>query len=162
MPLHQKKRRRLPGMAEVIALLLTGGTVVPAALWWGSATTSSWDSAPGAITRAAVKQTHYNAEDTRKRVDCEYEFVVEQITYKGTWSGFWPEAHSPNALLRDELGVLQPGYSITVYYDAKDPRESDPHTPGSGRQIRYAWLFALSCLATGYYCFRIYPSLRAL
>jgi len=158
--LHQKRRLRLPGLAEVSALILTVATIVTAALWFRSAAMDAWDITSGAVVGARVHHTHYNAEGTRLKVDCEYEYVVGQQSYRGYWAGFWPDAGSPNALLREELDVLQPGYALSVYYNTDDPRASDPHMPGSGRSVRYAWVFALTCVITGYYCFRVYPRIR--
>ena len=160
MPLRQHKRLRLPGLAEVVAVLLTAATIVPAALWLRSAAGGAWDITPATVLSVRVHHVHYNAEDTRLKVDCEYEYVVGQTNYRGSWSGFWPEATGPNALRRDELHLLRTGFPLTVYFREDDPRVSSPHAPGGGQPVAYAWLFATACVVTGYYCFRIYPSIR--
>jgi len=160
MSLHQRRRLRLPGLAEVVALVLTVLTVVPAVLWFRSAQVGEWEITNGVVVSARVHHTHYNAEGTRLKVDCEYEYVVGQASYRGSWSGFWPDARSPNALARDDLSVLRTGYPISVYYREDNPRQSDPHMPGGGRPVVYAWLFAIACGITGYYFFRVYPRIR--
>jgi hypothetical protein len=161
VPLHQRKRLRLPGLAEVVAVVLAFLTVIPAVVWLRAAAAGTWDITHGTVLAARVHHTHYNAEDTRLKVDCEYEYVVGQAIYRGSWSGFWPDAYGPNALARDELHILRTGFPLMVYYREDNPRVSSPHAPGGGGPVLFAWLFATACVITGYYIFRVYPALRS-
>lgn len=160
MPLRQRKRLRLPGLAEVVGVVLTLVTVALGVFWMVSTATTEWDFTPGAVIRARVDHTHYNAEGTRLRVECDYEYVVGQVAHRGSWTGFWPEMGSPDSLLPDELGALQPGYPVTVFYTVSNPANSQLHGPGGYLYIVNAGLFAFACVATGFYFFRVYPALR--
>lgn len=111
------------------------------------------------MVEAEVRQVHYNAPDTLPRVRVAYEYFVNGVRYRGSWTGLWPEANSPNALSAERLQELErPGHPLTVYFDVNSPSTSRIHdTPYNVGRV-YGAAFGAGVVLLVLYAVRVYPA----
>lgn len=161
MALHPKKRLKKPELPEFLVLVLVGLAIIPATYWWRANLLPKYKEAEGYVLDCDIKLTHYNAPDVRKKVDITYEYNVGPGRYVGSWSGYWPQIQSPNALAPDKIDTLRDkGRRITVLYDPGNPAHSLLHYPDQGL-ARITGIAAIAALGAAIlYCCAIYPAWR--
>lgn len=156
MPFH---RRRALGPPEILGLLLVVALVVPAWLWWRDVLTAQWAITSGSVLACDIRATHYNAQDYRPVVTMRYRYVVHGEDYQAEWRGLWPEAGSPNALMRDQLEQLRmPGRPLVIYYNPSNPLQSSPHEHGAGRELTYASATVVALCVVVWYFVWVFPN----
>ena len=160
MSLYHRARARRPGRPEVLAVVLLVLPAVVGLLWFTQSPYGGWQTAAGTILDCTTRLTHYNAEDNQPKVDATYEYTAGGMQYRGQWSGFWPEADSPNALPAGKLGDLRPGRSVVVFYNPASPQESDLHYTRDDRRLLYALLFPITLFLAAAYAVNVYPMLK--
>lgn len=118
-----------------------------------------WRTTTGEIVSADFRVTHYNAPSYRSKVDVAYTYKVGGVPYSGRWTGFWPDADSPNALDPGRAARrLKPGYPLRVHYNAADPTRSRLHERPGPFTSGYGFVaVVLVCLTIGYWAL-IYPA----
>ena len=158
MPLHQKKRRQRPASPELVTGALIAVAVVAAGLWLYQSSQRPWVVVEGRVVHGSVAAGQYHQQDTPYRVSLSYEYEVQGNWTLGRWDGFWPKAHSPNALLPADLSVLKrPGYPLTVAYDPTNPVRSSLHGQPRGLSNLYSAAAAGALLLLVVYAIGIYP-----
>ncbi len=90
-------------------------------------------------------------------MELTYAYSAYGQAFTGNWKGFWPQVHSPNALPHSELGRLQTGESLKVYYDPVRPSESILHHTGSIRPATYGRVTIVALLLVLAYLGGVYP-----
>jgi len=156
--MHHHKTRRKPGLPDLVGLALLGLVCIPAILWWRAGIQPDWVRTGGRILECNLVRTHYNAEDSPTKVSVQYEYTTLSGTYAGSWSGFWPNVHSPNQLAYDRVEELQrPGFPLVVLYDPANPSQSRLHNVNDTQGIFYGLIFALVLAGAFFYFVRIYP-----
>lgn len=153
MALHQKRQFQKPGLPELVAILLTGVTVVAATLWWQDTLRPPQKTTEGRVLQSDIRLTHYNAADVRPVVRVTYQYSVGGQDHVGSWAGQWPESRSPNALPPDRLDVLrEKDHALVVYYDPGNPSVSFLHEKNNLLPRVHLWLFiAALSIAVLYY-----------
>lgn len=144
-------------------MVLVGGAVVFALLWYAVDPASRWRHAPGHVVQGDLRYVHRNAETDLPKVTVRYEYTVGGLNHHGAWTGHWPTANSPNALAEQDLPLLQQkGYPLVVLYDPSHPAKSRLHTPPSGRALAFSVLAAVFAVLAAVYLIRVYPRIRHL
>jgi hypothetical protein len=105
---------------------------------------------------------HPTSPDGRPhRVRLGYTFTVHGESYAGQWDGEWPESHSPNALLEDQLDRLrEPGFPLVVFYDPVDPAHNALHKTGNHAAVWWLRLSVALAALVLWYVFVVYPRLK--
>lgn len=143
-------------------MILLAACVVAAIMWGQTRLKPVWNEAPGQVLSSQFMRTHYNAETYGEKVHVAYEYRVSGQQFAGDWTGMWPYGEGPNPIGPDELhDRLQPGQSVTVYYDVKDPALSRLHVTGRNESLVYVFVFLALALTTVLYLTRVYPVWRA-
>ena len=159
LALHQKKKRRRPGLPELVAAGLIAVMVVLAFCWWHTRGQPGWLEANGQVTVGRIQATHFNAESSENKVYLSYEYDVGGITYAGHWEGYWPMVRSPNALTSDRIAELKTiGYPLTVLFDPRNPERSDLHNSEPDRLLLYRLLTFAAGVLLLVYCAKVYPA----
>ena len=161
MALRQNKEFSRVGLAEFVAVLLMTLAAVAVTLWWQGRRGPEYLQAEGRVLEGNAKLTHYNATDMRQKVTITYEYMAAGNTYTGSWSGFWPEDDSPNALPSDRFQELcVRGHPLVVMYDPEDPSTSILHPPGRGAEAFRQGFAMAGCALAILYCAILYPAWR--
>lgn len=162
MALKHRKKLRGPGLPELTAVLL--GLAVAACFWMlgKEANKPGWARAPGRVEHCDIRRTHYNAEPSDNKVQLVYSYVVGAARFQGSWQGFWPRVHSPNALPEGNVEVLKtPNYPLVVLYDPLRPSRSDLHIPDARKVVPYTLLTFAALMVLLFYLMQIYPRWKA-
>lgn len=139
-------------MAAGFALTLVFGL-----LWLRAATQETWKRTAGTATSVKIQSVHYNATDYTARVDLDYRYSVNAISYAGQWSGLWPSVESPNALDSDRIHEIEEeGYLLTVFYHPDYPSRSTLHAAPENNRM-YANLAIAFFGLTFVYAAALYP-----
>lgn len=161
MSFTRRSRKQKPGLPELVLLLLVGLTAYCAFNWEKTLGEPGWEKTNGWVTSCEIKKTHYNAQPSDDKVAITYNYDAHAGTYPGSWEGYWPRIHSPNALPEGNIEVLkQPNYPLIVMFDPHDPSKSRLHNPDSDRQITWVILTFGAGVALAFYLIRIYPAWR--
>jgi len=160
--LRQRTRRKRFGLPEVVALALTIVVGHFALRLWRTNDLSGWPQAPGWVTTCSIRKTHYNAEPSGDKVCLTYEYDVAGQTYIGSWTGYWPRAHSPNALPDGNVAVLKAEkYPLLVLYNPYDHAQNRLHNPDPDQRIVFTVLTFGAGVLLLFYCVKLYPAWRA-
>ena len=161
MALHQNRQFQKVGLPEFLLLVLLGGAALCVTLWWQERAEPRYAEAEGRVVEANLSWVHYNATDTRQKVSLTYEYALGPKTYRHSWTGFWPEFGSPNALPGDQLEPLcTQGRPLVVLYDPANPDESHLHPPEETGTVLYGGMALSSCAIAMAYCALFYPAWR--
>jgi len=162
MALHQNRRLKKPDLPEFVALVLVGLAVVAATWWWQANVHPKYRHAEGRILSCRIRPTHYNATDVRTKVDVTYEYAVGSGSYRGSWTGYWPQTDSINAVPEGEIDLLMTrDLPVSVLYAPDDPARSLLHYPIRG-DTRFIAVIAICGLGAALvYCCAIYPAWRS-
>ncbi len=162
MALHQNRQLGKVGLPEFLALALLGFAALAVTLWWQGSGQPAHAQTDGRVVEGNVKLVHYNATDTRKKVSLTYEYSVGANAYTSSWTGFWPEDNSPNALPPDKLEDLcVKGRPLMVLYDPLSPSDSLLFQVGSGGEALRQGMAVGACVLALLYCGVLYPAWRA-
>lgn len=161
MVLRQQKVRGKPGKAEfltailavtAVAAMLAGPMLIPG---------TDWNQAEGRVVQYYRYQHATNPDGRPYRVRLDYKFVADGMTYEGHWDGAWPETHSPNALLSDELDRLkEDGYALVVSYDPLDPSRNTLHEIDNRAQVWWLRISVALAALVLWFVFVVYPRLK--
>lgn len=161
MALHTRKKRKTPGLPEVVAALLSAVTLVFATAWWRDVNEVEWEETEGRILTCEIQNIHYNAQDYRQKVTMMYEYSVGTESYMGSFAGLWPAVGNVNALTKDRFNELtDKTFGLTVFYEPDNPGSSRLHVAGADNEL---WLGCASIAAlvfTILYCVKVYPAWR--
>ena len=157
---HQRKKRRLRiGLPELVAMALIALTAALATRWWRTAGQPGWVKVPGRTVSCEIRRTHFNAEPSRDKVALGYEYEVAGRTFSGSWMGYWPKVHSPNALPDGQIEKLRTkAYPLVVHYNPQNPSQSRLHNPDPDALMLYTLLAFGSGIALIVYGVRLYPA----
>lgn len=159
MGLHQRRKLQRPGFPEAAALFLIVLTALPALLWVQENVRPSKTATVGRVTQCDITLTHYNATDLRQKVSLDYAYDVGGTTYHGHFEGLWPQAHSPNALIGDDVNRLRnAGFPLQVFYDPRNPRYASIHEAVEVTRTQYARISLAALAVTLLYCVYVYPN----
>jgi len=139
--LHTHKTRNRPGPADVLCALLAAGIAVGLAAVFGLGDGASWQVTQGIVDSAHRFGPASTALITSQLVRVEYHYQVGGQQYADSWEGDWPNAYSPNALTKQEIGALsRPGFPLLVWYDPSNPAQNQLHSEHvpSNRLWRYS------------------------
>ena len=158
MGLQQRHRKGLRlGLAETVALGLVALALTPALLYFRASLEPSWHETTGRVVASNIDPVEYSRDPGSRQVELTYEYRAHGQTFTGTWRGFWPQAHSPNALPEAEVHKLQPGYSLTIHYDPVQPSQSLLHYTGSVRPVTYGRITIAALALVLVYLGVVYP-----
>lgn len=158
MALHRHKVFPRPGPAEygTVTIAVLAALVMIAGPMMHPGT--DWQQVVGQVLQAHIYPHATHPDGLPRRVALTYAYEARGIPYRGTWDGEWPRAHSPNALLPNDLDRLKaPAYPITVMYDPLDPARSQLHETGN---VLPGWWLRLSlglAMLAFWHTFVIYP-----
>lgn len=160
MALHPRKKRRLQaGIPESIAVLVLIAMAATSALWVGSIFQPQWQAVQAKIATCELDRLAYSRDNIPDQVHLTYEYTVAGQTYHGRWDGFWPQAQSPNALPRQNLGrLLDKDFPLKVFYDPVHPAVNMLHYVQDIRPITYRRMFLAAIVLTVVYFIKVYPS----
>ena len=162
MGLHQNKQFRKLGLAEFLGLALLAFAALAVTLWWQASGRPVYAQADGRVVEGNVAWVHYNATDLRQKVSVTYEYPVGADTYTSSWSGFWPEDSSPNALPSDRLQDLcVKDHPLVVLYDPESPSTSYLHPAEGGSETLRQGVAVGACVLALLYCAVLYPTWRS-
>jgi hypothetical protein len=161
MALHRSKRRAPLGLAEFIGLCSLALATAFVTMWWQEDHAPAYWRSDGRVIEGKVVLTHYNSTDLRSKVSITYEYMAEGATYTKSWSGFWPDDNSPNALPENRINELcEKGHPLIVLYDRQNPSEGILHPVGSGGVAIRQAMAVVSCVWALAYCVVLYPTWR--
>lgn len=153
-----KRRHIRYGIPDAVALGLIVLVVLCAVVWAQSNLEPAWDQAPGSVVACELIKREYGGAAEPEQVRLTYEYHVQGHAYTGNWEGFWPQAHSPNALPRSELAQLRTaGFPLTVAFNPADPAMNVLHRDAKTKPQFYPWLTLGLLGITVVYLLRIYP-----
>jgi len=162
MALHQNKQLGKVGLPEFLALALLVFAALAVTFWWQGSGQPAYAQTDGRVVEGNVKLIHYNATDMRQKVSLTYEYSVGADTYTSSWTGFWPEDNSPNALPPDKLEDLcVKGHPLRVLYNPLNPSDSSLYPVESGGEALRQGMAAGACALALLYCGVLYPAWRA-
>jgi len=142
-------------------VILLALTIAFAILWVRAQNGGNWLETGGQVISGEATRTHYNSPDYRHKVSIRYSYQVNGAPFTGSWTGFWPSTHSPNALPAQAVHrAAEPGHRLVVLYNPNRPSISRLHDRPAGAASAFAWLTGAGVLISLVYFVYLYPRLR--
>jgi hypothetical protein len=161
MSLRRNRPFERLGPAEFVGVALLILAAASATSWWQRSGRVSFARADGRVVEGRVAWTHYNSTDLREKVSVTYQYAVGSDSFTGTWTGFWPEDDSPNALPADRLReACEKDHPLVVSYDPASPSISYLHPAEGGGERLLRGIAVGSCVLALIYCVALYPAWR--
>lgn len=153
-----KRRHIRYGAPDAVAAGLIALLMLCAVLWTRSNLRPAWEQASGNVVSCELVKREYGNLAEPEQVRLAYQYYVQGRSYSGSWEGFWPQANSPNALPRSELGRLRArGYPLTVAFDPGNPTANSLHRAADVKRQFYPWITVGLLGVAVVYFLRIYP-----
>lgn len=161
MALHQHKVRAKVGPPEVATLAVVAVVVVVMVSGPLAVPGRDWEQTRGKVRNFYTYQNASTPDGRPYRVQVSYHYTVNGLVREGEWDGEWPEAHSPNALLAEEVERLrEPGFPLVVFYDPDSPDHSELHQEDNRAAVWWLRVAIILGALTLWYVFVVYPRLK--
>ena len=159
MSLKRRKRKLRFRAPELVALLLVAMTVLSAALWARENFQPNWQKSSAVVMYGDVYRRSYSESAIPDQVHVTYRYDALGQTYTDFWDGFWPQAHSPNALTTEKLSDLrQHGYPLSIVFDPTDPARNVLHYTGTDYARTYERIGFVALILAMAYLVKVYPT----
>ena len=161
MSLQRRKKHLKVGAPEAVAGLLFALVLLPAVLWWGANLQPAWSRVAGYVVACDLTHHAYSQDKWPDEVQLTYAYTVNGHPYTGRYQGAWPQAHSPNAMPKQELRKLQErDFPVLIFYDPTDPAHSMLHYTSSLQPVTYQRLTIAALVLALAYFIKVYPAWR--
>jgi hypothetical protein len=159
MSLQRRKKRLRIRAPELIALLIVGLALIATALWLQGNFKPNWQDSVAIVTYGDVYKRAYSPDPTPDQVHLTYQYSAQGKTYTDFWEGYWPKAHSPNALPTERLRELcQSGHLLAIVFDPTDPTRNILHYTGNDYTKTYERIGLAAILLALAYMLKVYPT----
>ena len=157
MSLHKHKAHFEPGAREYLTLILAGVIVFAWAAVVYKNAASTWEVATGTVQDAHPIAAASTTLAHTQLMHVEYTYTARGQTFRDTWEGDWPSAHTPNALHAADLNKLRtPDFPLLVWYDPENPGKNEIHRGGSEDAILWQRILAGVSIVLIYYIMHTY------
>lgn len=159
MALRRRKREFTFRAPEFVALFLVGTAVICAALWARENFQPNWHESSAFVTYGDIYNRAYSGSTIPDQVHVTYQYSALGQTYTDHWDGYWPQAHSPNALAPEKLiDLCQRGYALSIVFDPTNPARNVLHYAGTDYAYTYERIGLVAILLALGYLIRVYPA----